>query len=919
MGVPAPARARLVERPLTPFLATQMESNTIDLAFAPASVMSCLQVEDVAVPLVTIIFDELTGTTQEDSIMLTRAQDPRELTLEKLGSGTAAIRVGVTCLSDGPGFLYPLSELAAHGMSLLQDPQQLVFLGCNGQNVITALFNGAVDVGFVGRRTFDMTVQVGQVQRSSFRIAAVLGGPNARPWTQPNSTVLPAWGVAFQSGLDAMQMFKISSWLLSLNRTSPEVVMGGYAGWRPPQSYFKISDMQRSVGLVASSKSAGSDFMCLRDDHLETKPSAEAYMYLKCPAGMEFQTTECEEEKFCPGLFCLCRPCAKDPQLELVTRLAGGIYEGIQQQPITLRVIDWGYRPGVVTAGRNLTWCLVSNGDGIGRTGEPVDKSTRGRFERNGSDPQYYEMNTTINMVSHFLIEVYDGGVSTWFSPVIVQVKQHSRCLGGRVPNQETGECTCVSGYFAVDKGQCTAVDMVIGLLFGGIIFVSFLGALTYRWNSSQRSKWRVDSWLLKADDVMFDEPQVIVGAGTFGPILKGNVRGTEVAFKRMWMKHSGGDAMTAEDKKVPHDTMIDICDVSVRERSWINLSPVENTDHLFENLSGVEVNKALRIPLEGLDMIQGTLKTSLNEALELDLVRSVIAKLNIAGADSIGRGGSSGIGDLSRYFRPSKAQHLKSTSFDPIELELPRRREPKMGNSSSVEIEVCCSESELQKKSFTSSSMTSSFMSSTDRPGKIGKFDSRGRCVDLSAVKYTTFKEEMREILRVRHPCIVAVIGAVMSRKADPYLVLEYMDQHSLHDIIDNKVVLLDNDMLMPILKDVVTGMQCLHEHEKPIIHGDLRAKNVLVDKNFRAKVHNFGFTNKALCGIEGSPYWMSPERLRGGKPTAEADVYSYGVLLSEVFNRQEPFEGEDMKSVRPQHYAFPTEAQDSRHTLVR
>jgi guanylate cyclase len=170
--------------------------------------------------------------------------------------------------------------------------------------------------------------------------------------------------------------------------------------------------------------------------------------------------------------------------------------------------------------------------------------------------------------------------------------------------------------------------------------------------------------------------------------------------------------------------------------------------------------------------------------------------------------------------------------------------------------------------------------------------------------------------MVQLRHPCIVSVIGGIVNRKDVPYLILEHMEQHSLQEILENQNVVLEGEMVMPILNDVVNGMRCLHELASPIVHGDLRAKNVLVDKNFRAKVHNFGFSNKAVCHIEGSAYWMSPERLRGERAEAPSDVYAYGMLLYEVFTRKEPFEGEKMISVLME---IADDSQSSSRTMMK
>lgn len=125
-------------------------------------------------------------------------------------------------------------------------------------------------------------------------------------------------------------------------------------------------------------------------------------------------------------------------------------------------------------------------------------------------------------------------------------------------------------------------------------------------------------------------------------------------------------------------------------------------------------------------------------------------------------------------------------------------------------------------------------------------------------------------------------------------------MDHGSLYDILHNETIPIDGHILLPILRDIAQGVRFLHAADPCVIHGDLKAANILVDRNFRAKVADFGLSAKKTIGATGTPLWMAPELLRGeSSNTAASDVYSFGIVLYEVYSRQDPYQGEDSAQV--------------------
>lgn len=120
---------------------------------------------------------------------------------------------------------------------------------------------------------------------------------------------------------------------------------------------------------------------------------------------------------------------------------------------------------------------------------------------------------------------------------------------------------------------------------------------------------------------------------------------------------------------------------------------------------------------------------------------------------------------------------------------------------------------------------------------------------------------------------------------------------QGSLHALLCNEAIPVDDSLLISLTADIVQGMRFLHASAPPVIHGDLKSANVLVDSSFRAKVTDFGYAKQMdqPGKIVGSPYFMAPELLNGQHGhSRSSDVYAFGIMLYEIFAKQEPYKGQ-------------------------
>ncbi|GFO30864.1 protein kinase [Plakobranchus ocellatus] len=166
-------------------------------------------------------------------------------------------------------------------------------------------------------------------------------------------------------------------------------------------------------------------------------------------------------------------------------------------------------------------------------------------------------------------------------------------------------------------------------------------------------------------------------------------------------------------------------------------------------------------------------------------------------------------------------------------------------------------------------------------------------------------FLAEVSMLLELRHPRVVMLLG-VCSTDSLPLVVLEYMSCGNLHSLLhDTHSSTLSDVEFYQICHDVASGLLYLHSHQPSVLHLDLKPRNVLLSSGNRAKVADFGFSKlKHEADMKVSrlsksrlmhsiPSWMAPELLVAGEITTKADVYSFGILLWEMYTREMPYAG--------------------------
>ncbi|KAF0718032.1 Aste57867_1948 [Aphanomyces stellatus] len=153
---------------------------------------------------------------------------------------------------------------------------------------------------------------------------------------------------------------------------------------------------------------------------------------------------------------------------------------------------------------------------------------------------------------------------------------------------------------------------------------------------------------------------------------------------------------------------------------------------------------------------------------------------------------------------------------------------------------------------------------------------------------------DEILLVSRFQSPYIVTFVGAVWDKPIDLACVLEYMDQGDLRDYLGRHTpAQFPWGAKLKCIDEIVHGLVYLHSF--PIIHRDLKSRNVLLDATKGTKLTDFGVsrrqTDATMTNAIGTGRWIAPEVLQCDHYSVAADVYSLGVLLSEFCTHDLPY----------------------------
>lgn len=168
-------------------------------------------------------------------------------------------------------------------------------------------------------------------------------------------------------------------------------------------------------------------------------------------------------------------------------------------------------------------------------------------------------------------------------------------------------------------------------------------------------------------------------------------------------------------------------------------------------------------------------------------------------------------------------------------------------------------------------------------------------RLIANDEIERKRFRQEAQSAAFLNHPNI-AQVYAIEEVEEQLFIVLEYVEGKELKEIIEDGDLTVDEKWELAL--EIAQGIYAAHENG--IVHRDIKSRNIMINESGRAKIMDFGLAR--MEGAEritktgttiGTTAYMAPEQLTGEEIDVRSDIWSYGVVLYELFTGSLPFEG--------------------------
>ena len=165
-------------------------------------------------------------------------------------------------------------------------------------------------------------------------------------------------------------------------------------------------------------------------------------------------------------------------------------------------------------------------------------------------------------------------------------------------------------------------------------------------------------------------------------------------------------------------------------------------------------------------------------------------------------------------------------------------------------------------------------------------------------------FRIEAQAAAGLMHPNIVNVYD-VGEENSIHYIVMELVEGITLKKYIEKKARLSYKEAVS-IAIQVSMGIEAAHNNH--IIHRDIKPQNIIISKDGKVKVTDFGIakaatSNTITSNVMGSVHYTSPEQARGGYSDEKSDIYSLGITMFEMLTGRVPFNGETTVAIAIKH----------------